>query len=805
MPTQQSNKAPERFTNRQKNILFGCGLILITLAAYWPCLRGGFVWDDDSWTTGVSDLMSSFSGLRRMWSDWTALQQYYPLAGTSFWIDHQLWGYWTLPYHIENVLLHSAAALLFWRLLWKLEVPGAWLAAAVFAIHPVMVESAGWITERKNVLAMVFYLGTLLAYGRFASFWKETKINQERNRWWYALAFCLLCCAMLSKTTAFSLPPVILLLTWWKQGRIRWGRDVLPTLPLFIVAIGFSGMTAWLEKNHVGAKGPEFNIGLAERFIIAGHAFWFYLGKLFWPANLCSAYPRWQIDRAAIGQWLYPVSAVGLLFSLWYLRNRIGRGPATAAFFFVGTLFPVLGFLNAYYMRYSFVCDHWVYLSSLGIIALTTAVAVNAGIRHECLTPASSVAVCVCILLAGLTWKRAGDYVDMETLWRTSISRNPNSWLAQNNLGYELLGQNRVDEAIVQFKKAIQIWPDYPEAHNNLGIALVRKDRVDEGIVEIQKGETLDPDLVDAHNNLGLALLKIGRMDEAVAQFQQALTLNPGLAESHFNLANALMQKGQNNEAISEFEKALTLQPDYPQTDINLGSILLQAGRLDEAIVHFQKAVVVRPDIVDVHYDLGTALFRKGRMDEAIIQFQQALALQPDNAQANNNLALALLQKGDVDGAITYLQKTLVIKPDYAEACNNLGFALVRKGRDVEAIGQFQKALALQPGFIQARIGLTGIAWRMATSPDVSVRNGAKAVEVAGKLNQLSGGTDPESEAVLAAAYAEAGQFPEAVATAQHALQLATSQKNPEWVAALQSQLKSYEAGQPYRDAGATQ
>jgi len=231
---------------------------------------------------------------------------------------------------------------------------------------------------------------------------------------------------------------------------------------------------------------------------------------------------------------------------------------------------------------------------------------------------------------------------------------------------------------------------------------------------------------------------------------------------------------------------------------------LLQAGRLDEAIVHFQKALAVQSDIMEAHYNLGNALFRKGRMDEAVVQFQMALALQPDNAQANNNLALALLQKGDIDGAIKYLQKTLALEPSYAEACNNLGFALARKGRLDEAIIQFQKALALQPGFMKAQTGLAGIAWKMATSPDVSVRDGAKAVEIAKQLDQLSGGTEPTLGVVLAAAYAEAGQFPEAIATAQDALQLAASQKNSPLVSALQQQLKLYEMGRPVRDAGAT-
>ena len=259
-----------------------------------------------------------------MWFQPTALQQYYPLSGTTFWLDYQLWKFWTTPYHVENVLLHALAALFFWRLLLRLQVPGAWLASALFALHPVMVESVAWITERKNVLSLVFYLGALLAYLRYAQGvtsgeWRVTSKCQVtgtaelplrparhlsrayRRRWrrlhpslFYGLAFVLFLCALLAKTTTFSLPAVILLIGWWKRGQIRWRADVLPTLPFFALALGLCAVTAWLEKYHVGAQGSDFALTFPQRCLVAGQAFWFYPGKLFWPANLCFVYPRWQ-------------------------------------------------------------------------------------------------------------------------------------------------------------------------------------------------------------------------------------------------------------------------------------------------------------------------------------------------------------------------------------------------------------------------------------------------------------------------------------------------------------------------------
>src|SRR5580658_6605696 len=364
-------------------------IVLLGVLSYWPALSGQFVWDDNSWTTEILPILRDFSGLEKIWFQPTALQQYYPLSGTTFWIDYHLWGFHPLPYHVENILLHLTSAILFWQLLRKLQVPGAWLAGAIFAIHPVMVESVAWITERKNVLSMVLFLSSLLAYGRFSGYWNEPE--PKRDWWAWGLALVLFCAALLAKATAFSLPGVLLLICWWKRGTIRFKRDVLPTLPFFVISIGFCLGTSWLEKNHVGAKGPDWQISFPARCLIAGRAIWFYVGKLLWPSQLCFIYPRWHLNTGSWRQWMFPISVLAILLTLWQLRHRIGRGPLTACLFFIGTLFPALGFMNAYFMTYSFVCDHWVYLSSLGLFALSAALAVKAADRFQ-LRPALYVA-----------------------------------------------------------------------------------------------------------------------------------------------------------------------------------------------------------------------------------------------------------------------------------------------------------------------------------------------------------------------------------------------------------------------------
>ncbi len=629
--------------------LLGFLLLVSTFVAYLPALRGGFVWDDDSWTLRLSGLFQSASGLRWIWFQPTELQQYYPLTATTFWLDYQLWKFWTLPYHVENILLHVLAALLFWRLLVRLQLPGAWLAAALFALHPVMVESAAWITERKNVLSLSLYLASLLAYERFAPWVTDDRRTEARAgaraavpesaghlrhaAFYYGLALLLFLGALLAKTTAFSLPAVILLLAWWQRGQIRWRGDVLPTLPFFVLALGLCALTAWLEKNHVGAQGPDFALTFPQRCLIAGRVFWFYLGKLFWPAGLCFVYPRWQPNPGQWWQWLYHVTAVGIILGLWLARKRIGRGPITALLFFVGTLFPVLGFMNAYFMRFSFVCDHWVYLSSLGLLALVAGTA-------QFLRPRAVVygfAVLVLVVLGSLTWRQCGMYADAETLWRTTLARNPDCWMAHDNLGTILADQGKLAEAFQHFERALQLSPDDAETYNDSGFALARQGKLDEAIQHYERALQLKPDYAKAHCNWGVALARQGKLAEAIQHFERALQLKPDYAEAENNLGSALAQQKELAGAIQHFEQALQLKPDYAEAENNLGIALATEGKLAEAIGHFERAVQLKPDYAEAHYYLGFSLASRGNPAQAIQHFQQALAL----ATAQGNTALA--------------------------------------------------------------------------------------------------------------------------------------------------------------------
>ena len=570
-------------------------IVVLVFLAYLPALHGGFIWDDDSWTTNLAALFQNPSGLRSIWFQPTALQQYYPLSGASFWLDYQLWNFWTTPYHVENLLLHALAALLFWRLLLRLNVPGAWLAAALFALHPVMVESAAWITERKNVLSLVFYLGAFLAYWRYAQGvtrgeGRGTQTDPFRSRitnhgsLFYGLAFLLFLGALLAKTTTFSLPAAILLLGWWQRGQIQWRKDVLPTLPFFALALGLCAVTAWLEKNHVGAQGADFDLTFPQRCLVAGHAFWFYLGKLFWPANLCFVYPRWQPNPSVWWQWLYPATALGALFTLWRARQRLGRGPVTALLFYVGTLFPVLGFMNAYGMRYAFVWDHWVYLSALGIMALVAALAVRAADALRAPAVVYGFAAVVLPVFGVLTWRQAGTFADMETLWRDTLARNPDCWMAHSSLGLLLYNQGRIEEAMEQYHKAVQLVPNNCEELNNLGIALAAQGPFDEAIENFRRAIQINPNYPDALNNLGIALADQGRFDEAIENYRQAIQINPNYYEAVNNLGNALAAQGRLDEAIENFRRAIQIKPDYSEALDNLGIALAARDSLTKRL-----------------------------------------------------------------------------------------------------------------------------------------------------------------------------------------------------------------------------
>ena len=613
----------------QNVLLLGLLLIAATAIAYFPTWNGKPIWDDNAHMT--SPALRSLEGLVRIWTEPGATQQYYPFAHSVFWIEHTLWGDAVFPYHLVNILLHALSAFILYRILQLLEIPGAWLAAALFALHPVQVESVAWISELKNTLSGLFFLSAGFAYLKF---------DEQRTRGLYVLALVFFIAGVLCKTVIAPLPAALLVVFWWKRGTISWKRDVAPLLPFFIVGISAGLFTAWVERNFVGAQGPVFQLSILQRCLIAGRDFWFYLFKLVWPQNLIFIYPRWQIDAGGWWQYLFPIAALIAFVVLWKMRTR-WRGPLTAMLLFVGLLFPALGFINVYPFIYSFVADHFQYLACIGPLTLAAsgiALGLDAlGVNEKFLRRLAYAALLV--VLGFLTWQQSRQYIDIETIWRTTIARNPGAWMAYSNLGSFLSARGNVNEAIADFRKALELWPDQSKDHNNLGKAFVQQGRMTEAMNEFQTASRISPNDPDAESNLGAALLQQGKFAEAISQLRQAVEKSPRHAQAHINLGNALLQTGDADGALAEYQKTLELPFDHAESHYSIASALRQKGDVDAAIIHFRKALELRPDYANAHNNLANALRQQGQILEAVREYEAALKTDPGFVLAQNNLA----------------------------------------------------------------------------------------------------------------------------------------------------------------------
>jgi protein O-mannosyl-transferase len=529
------------------------GLCLLTILIYRPAWHGGFIWDDDRYVT-QNRLLTAPDGLHRIWFSLDAPSQYFPLAYTVLRIERSLWGLNPTGYHWVNILLHVANALLVWRVLSRLKIPGAWLAAAVFALHPVQVESVAWISELKNVLMGFFFLLTLWM-------WIEYVDPTKRHRSLFylgALVFYFL--ALFAKATACTLPAALLLILWLKEKPIGW-RVWLEIVPFIALALGVGLLAVWWEKYHQGTR-VLVSLTPIERVLIPSRAVWFYLSKIFWPSNLTFIYPQWKIDvldPTAYG-WLIATAALAAL--IYFARRFFGRSIEVALLFFVATLSPLLGFIMLYTFRYTFVADHYQYLASIGPIALVSAglVTFSRSIKRlHWLEIAAGAAILICLSL--LTWRQTAAYRDLETLWRTVITKDPNSWMAYNNLGIVQLEKGDLDDAIEKYEQSLRLNPDYPEAHYNLGSALLQKGQIEEAIAHSQKALQLQPNDPDAHVVLGNAFMAKRDVDGAIGQYTQALALRPEDSNAHYNLATVLREKGEFEQAAREYEKAREFEP----------------------------------------------------------------------------------------------------------------------------------------------------------------------------------------------------------------------------------------------------
>ncbi|HTS19728.1 MAG TPA: tetratricopeptide repeat protein [Verrucomicrobiae bacterium] len=565
-----------KMTSAVKSWVCAFALVLLAFLVYQPVWHAGFIWDDDVHVTENTNLHSP-QGLWRIWFEPLADPQYYPFQLTSFWIEYHLWGLRPLGYHIVNVLLHAANAVLIWLVLRQLQIPGAWFAAAIFAVHPVEVESVAWVSELKNLLSTTFYLAAMLAFFRYRPLTDESQARPASGRF-AILSLVLFLCALLSKTVACTLPAVLVLLLWWKRGRVK-RPDIKVLGPMFLLGISLGLVTMWLERHHVGASGAEWSLSFVQRGLLAGHVLWFYAAKLFWPRALIFIYPHWQIRPGTWWQYLFPLAVLTVLWGLWSLRSRIGRGPLVAVLCFAGTLAPALGFFDVFPFRYSYVADHFQYLACIGLIALAVGtVATVCNRSGPWGRELGAIVVAMVLLILGVSsWQQARIYRDAETVWRDTIAKNPGCWLAHNNLGNILVREGNVSDAIVHYEQALQSKPVYAEAHGNLANALYREGRIEEAIAHYEQALRSKPDYAEAHCNLGMALARQGRLTEATEHFEQAVRIKPDYATAQYNLGIALGLAGRAGEAIAHLKEAVRIKPDFAQARSALAQ--MQANR----------------------------------------------------------------------------------------------------------------------------------------------------------------------------------------------------------------------------------
>ena len=803
------------------------GIFSMTLAAYVPAMQAGFIWDDDDYVT-ENEVIQDVGGLKRIWFEPGATTQYYPLVYTTFWIEHQIWGFKAMGYHIVNALLHAAAAVMLWRVLLLLRIPGAWFAAAVFAVHPVCVESVAWITERKNVLSATLYFSSALVYMKFALF---DGADNRRPWWLLATSFALFAGALLSKTVTGTLPAALLVLAIWKCRKLTWAQ-VVPLAVMMVAGAAMGIYTAHMEKVDVGAEGADWQLSLVERFLVAGRILWFYAAKLVAPLKLTFIYPRWDIDDRIWWQYLYPIAALAVPVGLWLARKKIGTGALVATLLFAGTLMPALGFADVYAFRFSYVADHWVYLAVPSLVAMLSAVGASLLGRTR-LTARLKIPLAVVILaaLGALTWQQTKIYKDQPTLWTDTLEKNPKAWLAMNNLGCLVRDEGRTEEAIEFFDRCIEIKPDlgsarynranaykalgkvqlalqgfndairvrpgFPEAYVQRGLILGESGNWQQAIADYSKAIRMKTDYAEAYRNRGVAYAKTGRVEQAVKDFSTSIKLAPEVPETRKNRGLAFVEMRQYSQAIADYDKAIELKQDYEEAYCNRGIAYAQTGQMARALQDFDKAIELDSSYGDAYHNRGVAYWKMGKLDQAIQSYRKAIELAPENARFHSSLALALAAGGKLDEAAIGFRNAIEIAPGYADAHYKLAMVLRDLGKGQQAIAEFRRTLELRPNWPDP---MNNLARMLASDNSEQVRDGSEAIRLAEKACELTGQRDPTVLDTLAAAYAETGQFAKAIETAEKAHEIAIAAGATSMVEGIRERIGLYKAGQPYRE-----
>jgi protein O-mannosyl-transferase len=655
------------------------GLLVLCVAAYWPLRWAGYIWDDDVWLT-ANPFVQHWSGLWYIWFvPRSTLSQYYPLIYTAFLLQFKMWGLNPLGYHLVNIILQAINSVLLWRILRQLGLKGAWVAAAIFAIHPVQVETVGWITEQKNMLSGLFYFSTILFWLRCrkmdpASITDSLNSGSWNWRFYLAASGCFFL-ALLAKTDACTLPVVLLLLAWWKKGWIT-KREILALLPWFILALVFAAVTLHVEHQQADARGPAFTFSWMQHLMIAGMNLWFYPFKLLWPHPLLEIYPRWNIDHFFFWQWIFPITAFAIPVVLWLWRKKIGRGPFMAVAYYGITITPVLGLTSFYTMVYTFVADHYQYLACIGIIVFIvepTACGMErfrgylvrkqvgktrfVSERLSRLLLPTTASTVLLMALGILSYKQSELYNPQEKLWQNTLYYDPTSWQAmlhlaaladshnhpldtynkivlatqqpggQNYLALNYLGlfylknQHDYSSAATLLTDSLELNPYQSQTICELAQCMEKLDQMNQAMADLQKGLNLMPDNYLLQRSMGELLGQNGQYPAALDQFRKVLQDQPFDAVSRFDTAFTLEQLGQWQEALAQYQQAIEITSDFAEAQFMYGKLLLTHGQTVAALEHLNKAVELAPDQIDVHLALAQALEQSGDSEGAAAEF----------------------------------------------------------------------------------------------------------------------------------------------------------------------------------------
>ena len=757
-----------------------CLLIaLITAGVYWPVAKQGFInFDDPDYVSGNPRVQAGLTLGSVQWA-FTSFyaSNWHPLTWLSHMLDCQIYGLRPGGHHVTSLLLHVVNSLLLFGLLKRLT--GAFwrsaLVAALFALHPLHVESVAWVSERKDVLSAFFFMLTLWAYARYAEVQSpKSKVQSLNSGVWYVAALVLFALGLMSKPMLVTLPFVLLLLDYWPLGRFQLSTAT-PPLPaaaqrstlrrLAVEKIPFFALSAlscvltFLVQRACGAMTPLAKTPFELRVANALVAYARYLGKTFWPAKLAVFYPY---SPLSVDSWQVMGAALLLLIATVAIVLAARKQPCLLIgwLWFLGTLVPVIGLVQ---VGKQALADRYAYLPHIGLFILIVwgAAAIVARLRRPRLISvvAAGLAVTGCGII---TSHQLSYWRDTKTLFQHAVAVTSRNFVAYAVVGNALVEEGKLPEAIEQCRKSLEIAPDYPEAHNTLGNIYGKQGKYDEAIASYRSAAT-DLSYADPRNGMADILIKQGKFAEAEAQCREALQLAPMHLPAMFSLATALHKQGKLDEAAEYYRRILELKPDLFTPRRYLGNILVAQGKPDQAIPQLLMALKIQPQDADTHVVLGVVLLDKNRIDEATAQFLEATRLQPTNALANYQLALIHQSRKETSATIDCYRKALQAQPDWPESLNNL-------------------------------------AWILAANRDATLRNGAEAVVLAERACKLTDYKEGLFVGTLADAYAEAGRFPEAVSAAEKARSVALAAGQKEIAQKNQELLELYRTGHAYHE-----